>query len=180
MLDNFSQQLAQLLMQPAAIPFGIAFIGGFFVYQVRDRRMMLAAKAGVDILYGAYFWLMQAYAGAYGIMIAVLGGLVQILTPNHLMGATALYRKIIAALLALLGIFLITRHTSDLLPLIAASSARFVETQDNPHRIRIGMGFILLLWIAYASINGLYLIMGAHVTLLASLLLALYRHRKQA
>lgn len=176
-LENFAHQINHLLTQPAAVPFVFAFIGGLFVYQIKQRRLMLAVKAGVDVLYGVHFLMMAAYAGAWGVMIAVFGGLVQIMTPDHLMQRTLLYRNIVAATLALLGAFVAMKHTTDVLPLVAATSARFVETQSQAQRIRFGMGVILVLWIAYAIQNNLYLMFIAHATALISLLLALYRHR---
>ncbi|MGB4101933.1 MAG: YgjV family protein [Alphaproteobacteria bacterium] len=175
--DQYLQQIAALLSQPAAIPFALALISGLFVYHIKQRRRMLAGKAVMDVCYGIHFWMMQAPAGAYGIMIAVFGGLVQIVTPDHLMRRTMLYRNIVAALLALLGVFLAVQHSTDLLPLIAASTARFVETHSQPQRIRAGMALTLLLWIAYAAYNNLILMVIASVTLLLSTLLALYRHR---
>jgi len=170
------QQVVLLLTQPAAIPFVLAFVGGFFVYHLQQRRQMLAAKAVVDALYGMHYYMMHAYAGAYGIAIAVLGGLVQIVTPDHLMRRTMLIRNIVAALLALLGCFVAAQQATDFLPLIAASSARFVETQAQPQRIRLGMSIILILWLLYALENHLVLIFIAQGTLLVSLLIALYRH----
>lgn len=178
MVQDILHQVTTQLMQISAIPFLAAFLGGLFVYQIRNRRAMLAAKATVDGAYALYFWLMHAPSGACGCLIALLGGFVQVFTPDRHMQKTLLYRNVIAAVLALAGMWFVAQRTTDFLPLIAAAAARFVETQQRPQRIRIGMSVILTLWIFYAAESGLYLMLIAFTTVFLSVVLAIYRHRK--
>lgn len=180
MLEKLLQQVAVLLAQPAAIPFVLAFAGGFFAFHIRDRRRMLAFKALVDGLYAIHFIMMSAYAGAFGCLIAVCGLMMQVLTPDRLMQRTLFYRNIVAACLAVLGAFIIAQHSADLLPMFGCAIARFVEIQRDPQRIRLGMAGVLLLWMAYAWEKELYLMLVAHITVWISLLLAYRKHKIQA
>lgn len=180
MFHELSQQFAHQLAQPAAIPFALSFIIGLFVYNIRNRRRLLAVKTIRDSLSALYYRMAGAEVGAYAMAIAALGGLIQSITPDRLMQRTAIYRRIAATLLAILGVYVLAQKTHDLLPLIAVVMMRFVETAKNPQHLRMGMVPAFIMWMIYAAKSGTYLVLIAQAITLCSVFVALYRHRKQA
>jgi hypothetical protein len=176
---NVLDQIQVELTQPSIIPFALAYISGFFVYHIRARRKMLAMKAAMDGFYALYLLMIHAYAGAFGLGIAMLGGIVQIATPDHLMKKTLPYRLAGATLLATIGAYLTMRRTSDALPLIATVISRFFETQASPQRIRLLMLIPLTMWIIYSLDRQFYLLTFAQITLMASQMFAVFNVHKE-
>lgn len=172
-------QILEELSHPSIVPFIVAVGTGFFVYHVRDRRKMLSLKALMDGMYATYLFMSHAYAGAFSLGIAMLGGLVQIATPDHLMKKTLPVRLVVAIALAGLGAALTVQRTSDVLPLLATVISRFFEMHHSAQHIRLLMLIPLTMWMTYSIDNQFYVLTLAQLSLMSSQIFAALKVHKE-
>jgi hypothetical protein len=163
---------------PQNILFAIAFIISLFQFHIRPRRKMLATKFVSDAFYCSYYLTMGAPSGAMGSAIAGTGGLIQAITPDHLMRKTHKYRIFGAIILSCLGIYVTGHEFTNILPLVAVIIARCFELSSSPQRIRFGISITFPLWITYNLMNGLYLIVLSNLIVFASLIWAIWKHHR--
>lgn len=158
--------------------FALAFIISLFQFHIRPRRKMLATKFVSDMFYCSYYLLMGATAGAMGSAIAGTGGMIQALTPDHMMKKTKVYRIAGAIALSCMGIYATADQFTNILPLLAVILARCFELSSSPQRIRYGMILTFPPWIIYNVINGLYLILFANLVVGISLSWAIWKNHR--
>lgn len=158
--------------------FAVAFIISMFQFHIRPRRKMLATKFVSDIFYCLYFIFMSAPAGAIGSAIAGTGGMIQALTPDHMMKKTKVYRIAGAIALCCVGIYATADQFTNILPLLAVILARCFELSSSPQTIRYGMILTFPPWIIYNVSNGLYLALVANLVIGISLSWAIWKHHR--
>lgn len=129
-----------------------------------------------DTNYGFYYISMGAVSGMLGAFIAGLGGLIQALTPDHLMVKTKYYRLALAVILAFISIYFGAHNFKEMLPLIGIISGRLAEMARTTQRVRIGMCLTFPLWMIYNLTHGFYLLFFANLTALFSLVWAIWQN----
>ena len=150
----------------------------FMSVQQKERRRMLTIKFGGDILYGGYMIALGGLSGGLASFIAATGGLIQIAIPEHKLDATLKLRLGIALGLSVIAVVVSVRELSDILPIMGLVVARFVETQRDAQRIRIGFLVSATPWAVYNIVNQFYWPLIYNIIIAASLLVAIIRHKE--
>lgn len=177
-MNKFLEQLIEQLSQPISVFFFVAYALSLCMFHIKRRRRMLGTKFISDANYATYYFLMGATPGALGAIIAGTGGLIQALTPDRLMTKTRFYRLSAAIILACTGIYFTAQKTDDILPLLAVILGRLAEMSKTPQRIRIGMCLTFPPWVIYNINHEFYLLLFANLTVLLSLVWAVWKHHR--
>lgn len=177
-MSKFLIQFTEQISQPFSIFFFMAYGLSLFMFHVKKRRKLLFIKFVSDLNYIVYYFLIGGISGALGASIAGVGGLVQILTPDHMMQKTKKYRIAAAIFLACIGLHFTMQKTSDMLPLLAVIMARLAEISSSAQRIRIGMLITFTPWMVYNLSHEFYLLLFANITVFISLAHAIWHHHR--
>lgn len=138
----------------------------------------MGVKSLADALYGVYMLMIGGLSAGLASFIASCGGLIQAGTPDHRLRETLRLRLGLAAGLAAAAGIVSVRSIDDVLPIFSVVMSRFVEIQNDPQHIRIGFLAAAMPWLAYNLLNAYYLPLLYNFFIIASLLLAIIRHRK--
>ena len=165
-------------LDPINLVLVLSIVLAFMSVQQKNRRRMLSIKFGGDILYGAYMIAIGGLSGGLASFIAATGGLIQIAIPEHKLDQTLKLRLAIALGLSALAVAVSVREMSDILPILGLVVARFVETQKDPQRIRIGFLVSATPWAVYNVVNHFYWPLIYNIIIATSLLVAIIRHKE--
>ncbi len=156
----------------------VSIVLAFMSVQQKNRRRMLSIKFGGDILYGTYMIAIGGLSGGLASFIAATGGLIQIAMPEHKLDKTLKLRLGIALGLSVIAVAVSVRQFNDILPIMGLVIARFVETQKDPQRIRMGFLVSAMPWAVYNIVNGFYWPLIYNIIIATSLLVAIIRHKE--
>ena len=131
----------------------VSFILLQVAFQMKSRRKMLSFKFSSDILTTTYYALIGGFAGSAGAAIAVVGGFVQLVTPDTKLKQTLPLRIGIAVLLSVVGSFVLARDAADYLPFLAVVASRFIELSHSTFFMRLGFLATALFWVVYNYAN---------------------------
>ena len=169
---------SEYLLNPIHLLMLISLVFSLVAYQLKARRSLLIAKMIGDIIFGVYLIILGGFAGGFSALIAVIGGFVQIMTPDEKLEATAKWRIILAIILSMIVIAFSVNRQSDLLPVMAVVYSRFAELASSRQLIALCMFLAGIAWFCYNFSNGFIYAVIYNVITISSMLIGLYRHRK--
>ncbi|MGB1077606.1 MAG: YgjV family protein, partial [Bdellovibrionales bacterium] len=152
---------------------------GFYAFQTSGRKRMLTCKFCADGLYGIYLFFLGGMTGAAGAMIAMLGGLTQILTPAHLTRKSLPYRFVVACILSVSGAYYLSESLTDVMPLIGVVVARFVELFQSTLILRCGFFFATGTWVYYTYMSGFYLATCMSLLMMTAVVLGILKNERK-
>lgn len=170
--------LPDITFAPIDLVLLLSIVLAFMSVQQKNRRRMLGIKFGGDVLYGAYMIGVGGLSGGLASFIAATGGLIQIIIPEHKLDQTLKLRLGIALGLSVIAVVVSVREFNDILPILGLVIARFVETQKNPQRIRMGFLVSATPWAVYNVVNQFYWPLVYNIVIATSLLVAIIRHKE--
>lgn len=133
----------------AAIFIAIGFACSVSALHMKNRKAMMRLRCVGSVSYIVYFYLKDAYAGAFGAIISFIGTSVQVITPEHLHQKTLYLRTGIGVLLAGAGIWVYI-GSAGVFPMMAVIIVRLSEVQSCVQRIRFGILAAQCCWLAYS------------------------------
>ncbi len=178
MFDHFDIS-PEYLLNPLHIFVIISSLLGIYGYQLKERRKLLFYKLLSDVAYAIYLFVMGGFAGAFMIVVAILGGGMQILTPEDKQESTTKFRIAFAVILSLVVVSFAVKQQNDVLPVLAVIYSRFAELITD----RQIMAFCLMIagvtWFCYLFNEGILLALVKNMLSMTSIAFGLYRNRQQ-
>ena len=166
------------LFHPIHILMFISMVLAIVAFQKKERRDMFMWKFASDLTLCIYMFLMNGTAAALSIMVALVGVMIQIVTPPEKLQETLPLRAGLATILAGFAFWFSYQRISDIWPVLAVVYPRFVEIMSNRNLIAICFALNVVPWICYNIDNQFYYPLLMNGMVLASLLIGYMRHRK--
>jgi Bacterial inner membrane protein len=170
--------MTETLFHPIHILMIISIILAMIAFQKKERRDMFMWKFASDLTLCIYMFLMNGTAATLSIIVALVGVMIQIVTPVEKLKETLLLRAGLATVLAGVAFVFSFQRLSDIWPVLAVVYPRFVEIISNRNIIALCFALNVVPWICYNINNQFYYPLVMNVLVLASLFIGYIRHRK--
>ena len=154
----------------------ISAVFGIYGLTAKGRRKMLGGKFFCDIFFALYLYFLGGYTGTMSALIAALGALIQLASPDKYMGKTLKVRIVMAVILSVAGIAVLARNMTDIYPFISVLVSRFGELSSRTLIIRLGFLTACIPWAIYNYSNGYYLALVFNFVMMIALLAGMLRN----
>ncbi len=141
------------------------------MYFISNRRVFFFCNGCAAIFYASAMFTFDMQASGLALLVAATSSYSQIFFSEQRLKDTVYIRNIIAVLATAACIAIVYKTSTDIVPLICISIARFAETLSRTKHVKIGYASASSLWVQYGLFMELYFYVGLQ---LISTCMALY------